>query len=533
MQNSTFSRAHPDDAFDVIVCGSGASGSVIARRLSDDPNVNVLLIEAGGFDYPPSVLDAGRWPENIGSDHDWAFLSEPQANLHGRSLQLSMGKIAGGSTAINAMIWARGHQHDWDHYAAETGDQSWSYQSVLAIYRDIEDYHGDCDLPRGKGGLVRINQPGSPHPIATAMLDAAQVSGIPTFSSPNGRMMEGKGGCAISDVRITGRQRHSIFDSYVRPVLGRANLTVLNEAEVYRVVIENGRAVGVDAFSEGQLRRFTALHQVVLSTGAINTPRILMQSGIGDEVELKRLGIPVVQHLPGVGENLQDHLCFPSVYEYRHEMPAQGNGSEATLYATTEVAGQSPDVVMCQTEFSFCSPEVAQQGLPEHGWSIAAGLAQPKSRGRVRLRSADRADPLHIQLNALSDPADIRVAKAAIELTREVGAAGPLQALTRRQVFPGDIYAGDLDRFIRDDAVPFWHQTCTAKMGRDSMSVVDGELKVYGIEGLTVADGSVFPRIPTGNTMAPCVVVGERASQILRRQILSKNSADETHAVAM
>jgi choline dehydrogenase len=436
-----------------------------------------------------------------------------------------MGKVVGGTTSINAMIWARGHQHDWDHYAAETADQSWGYQAVLEIYRNIEDYHGECDLPRGKGGLVRVDQPSSPHPIATAMVEAAKAAGIPTFASPNGKMMEGKGGCAISNIRATGRQRHTIFDSYVRPVLDRPNLTLLTEAEVFRVVIEKGRAVAVEVFVQGQQRRFTASHQVVLSTGAINTPRILMQSGIGNEVELKRLGIPVVQHLPGVGENLQDHLCFPSVYEYRHEMPPQGNGTEATLYATTDAARQSPDVIMCQTEFSFCSPEVAQHGLPEHGWSIAAGLAQPKSRGRVRLHSVDRTDPIHIQLNALSDQADLRTARAALELTREVGAAGALQALTTRQSFPGTAYAHDLDQYIRDGAMPFWHQTCTAKMGRDSMSVVDGNLKVYGIDGLTVADGSVFPRIPTGNTMAPCVVVGERASQILRRQILSEDAS--------
>lgn len=351
MQDNASSQVSPGNAFDVIVCGSGASGSVVARRLSDDPNVKVLLIEAGGSNYPPSILDAARWPENIGGAHDWAFASEPQTELGGRSLTMSMGKVVGGSTSINVMIWARGHQQDWDHYAAEVGDQSWSYRSVLDIYRDIEDYHGPCDLPRGKGGLVRVDQPSSPHPVATAMLEAARSVGIPTFSSPNGRMMEVRDGCAISEQRAIGGQRHTIFDSYVRPVLERANLTLLTDAEVSRVVVEKSRAVGVDVIFHGRLLRFTASHQVVLSTGAINTPRILMQSGIGDEGELKRLGIPVVQHLPGVGENLQDHLCFPTIYEYRREMPAQGNGSEATLYATVDPGRQSPDVVMCQGEF--------------------------------------------------------------------------------------------------------------------------------------------------------------------------------------
>jgi choline dehydrogenase len=533
MQDNVSLPRKPGHAFDVIVCGSGAAGSVVARRLSDDPNVNVLLLEAGGLEYSQAILDPGRWTENVGGPADWAFLSEPAKELGDRSLLMSMGKVVGGSTSINAMIWAHGHQQDWDHYAEETGDQAWSYQSVLDIYRSIENYGGDCDLPRGKGGPVLVNQPSDPHPIALALLEAARASGIPTFPSPNGRMMEAASGCAIVNLRTTGQQRLTIFDTYVRPVLGRRNLTLLTEATVHHVVIERGRAVGVDVYFQGRLQRFTASQEVVLSTGAINTPRILMQSGIGNEVELKRLGIPLVQHLPGVGENLQDHLCFPSVYEYRHEMPARGNGIEATVYATSELGRSSPDILVCQGEFPFCSPEIARQGMPEHGWSLFSGLAQPKSRGRVRLRSAEPTDPVVVQLNALSEPDDLRVARAAVELSREIGAAEAFRALSRRQYYPGEAYAGDLDRFIRDGAVPFLHQTCAAKMGRDPMSVVDCELKVYGLDALTVADGSVFPRIPTGNTMAPCVVVGERASQVLRRRIQSEKMAEARREAAI
>jgi len=508
-----------DDAFDVIVCGSGAAGSVVARRLSDDPNVRVLLLEAGGLDFSSAMLDAGRWPENIGGPQDWSFLAEPDKGLGNRQLLMSMGKVVGGSTSINAMIWARGHQSDWDHYAAETGDPGWSYQSVLDIYRSIEDYHGICDLPRGKDGPMRVNQPDDPHPVALAMLESARSLGIPTFVSPNGRMMEAKNGCAIANVRATGGERLNSFDSYIRPVLERKNLTVLTEAMVDRLVIEKGRAVGVDVVLQGRTQRFTASQQVVLSTGAINTPRILMQSGIGNEVELKQLGIPVVQHLPGVGENLQDHLVIPSVFEFYDEMPARSNGSEAMLYAASNPDLDSPDIFICQGEFPFASPEVAQKGMPEYGWSLVAGLAQPKNRGRVKLRSADRSDPILIELNCLSDPEDLIVARAAVELSRDIGSADALRALTKRQVYPGTAYEGNLDLYVREGAVSLWHQTCTAKMGTDSMSVVDGKLRVYGIEGLMIADGSVFPRIPSGNTMAPCVVVGERAAQILQREM--------------
>lgn len=508
------------NSFDVIVCGSGTSGSIVARRLSDNPDLNVLLLECGWITYSDTIETATRWPENIGGPHDWAFHSEPQAGLGGRSLLMSMGKVVGGSSSINAMIWARGHRHDWDFFASETGDAGWGYEAILKLYGTIEDYRGSPDMARGKGGPVAVFQPARPHPIAPALVAAAKSVGIPEFRNPNGYMMEAKSGCAISDVRADGLERVTIFDSYLRPVFGRDNLTLVTGAVVQRVVTESGRAVGVDVLLDGVPQRFAASQQIVLSTGSINTPRILMQSGIGNEIELKRLGIPIVQHLPGVGENLQDHLCFPSIFEYHEPQPARGNGSEATIYTSVHSDSVSPDVLMCQGEFPVCSPELAKQhSVPQNAWSLVAGLAQPRSRGRVRLRSADPRDDVVLQLNALSDPRDLATARAAVELSREIGAQAHLKELTKREAFPGGAYKNDLDLFIRQSAVPFWHQTCTAKMGRDEWSVVDAKLKVYGIDNLMIADGSIFPRIPTGNTMAPCVVVGERAAQILLKEI--------------
>jgi choline dehydrogenase len=508
----------PDQSFDIIVCGSGSSGSVVARRLSDDSNINVLLLESGGLEYPDVINSAIRWPQNIGGAQDWGFVSEPVAGLNGRSLMMSMGKVVGGSSSINAMIWARGHRSDWDYYASESGDPAWGYEAIQDLYMTIEDYRGKADLPRGDEGPVTVFQPGLPHPIATALLEAAGSLGIPKFSNPNGRMMEERSGCAITDIRVDGQTRMTIFDSYVRPVLGRSNLTVLTGATVERIVIDKGKAVGVDVVEGRRRHHFRATQQVVVSTGSINTPRILMQSGIGNESDLKRLGVPVVQHLPGVGENLQDHICFPSIFEYREPMEPRGNGSGATIYAAVRSDSASPDVLMCQAEFPICSPEIAQRhAVPEHAWSLVAGLAQPRSRGRVMLRSSDPRDNVVLQLNSLSDPDDVRTAKAAVELSREIGARAEFRELTKREAFPGGFYGDDIDLFIRESAVPFWHQTCTAKMGRDEMSVVDAKLKVYGVENLMIADGSIFPRIPTGNTMAPCVLVGERAAQILKK----------------
>ncbi|MGZ2506017.1 GMC family oxidoreductase [Rhizobium leguminosarum] len=507
--------------FDVIICGAGTSGSVIARRLTDNRDIKVLLLESGGTTYSPAITEAVRWPENIAADHDWKFHAEPEPGLGGRSLLMSMGRVVGGSSSINAMIWARGHKADWDHYADEAGDPAWNYSNILKIYQRIEDYRGKADTVRGTEGPVKVFQPAHPHPVAPALVDAARSVGIPSFTTPNGLMMEEKNGASISDVRAEGEKRITIYDAYLRPVEDRANLTLLTNADVHRVVVHGGRAVGVDVFVEGRLHRFRAAEHVVLSAGAINTPRILLQSGIGNSVDLKRLGIAVVNHLPGVGENLQDHICFPSIFKFKSEMPARGNGSEATIYATLGSKSMSPDVVMCQGEFPICSPELAQaHEIPANAWSLVAGLARPLSRGRVKLRAADPSSDVLLQLNTLSHPDDLDLAKQIVKLSREIGEQPSLRATTERQILPGDNYRDDLDTFVKLSGVPFWHQTCTAKMGRDEMSVVDSKLKVHGIENLTVADGSVFPRIPTGNTMAPCVVVGERAADILQQDLL-------------
>lgn len=502
--------------FDVIVIGSGASGSVVARRLSDNPSVKVLLLESGGFSYPGEIEDAVRWPQNVGGPNDWAFHSESEAGLNGRSLLMSMGRITGGSTSINAMIWAHGHREDWDHYAAAVGDPAWSYDSILKIYQRIENYHGTMDTQRGVRGPVEVFQPSQPHPIAPALVEAAGAIGIPTFANPNGCMMEEPAGAAISDVRADGFKRITIFDSYIRPVLDRENLTLITDATVHRLLIEAGKVVGVEVVHEGERLEFRADEQVVLSAGAINTPRILLHSGIGDMKELKRLGIPLRQHLPGVGQNLQDHLCFPSVFELRVPIPARFNGSEATIYASLNADNTSPDVLMCQSEFPVLSPELmAQHPVGPHSWSLVAGLARPLSRGEVRLRSSDPGDGVILRLNSLAEPGDMKTAIAAVELSREIGAQQSLAALTSHEILPGEAFKDDPESFVRQSAIPFWHQSCTAKMGRDEMSVVDSELRVHGISNLTIADGSVFPRIPAGSTMAPCVVVGERAAQIL------------------
>ena len=504
--------------YDFIICGAGSSGSVVAARLAAEPKIQVLLLEAGGTDETDLVTNPNRWPMTLGSELDWGFVAEPNPKLNGRAIRYSMGKILGGGSSINVSTWSRGHRADWDFYASESHDQAWGYEAVLDLYRRrIEAWAGSPDPNyRGMDGKVHVQSAAEPYPFAFALLEGAESVGLERFPNPNGRMMEVASGCALVDETVRDGKRQSIFRSYVYPLMAQPNITVLTGALATRILFQQRSATGVEFHYQGMTLRAEATCEVILSLGAIHTPKLLIQSGIGDEAELKRAGIPVLQALPGVGRNLHDHVAFGCVWENTDKTPARVPRSQTACFWKTQAELDAPNFYAYSHQGPDVTPEnAARFKPPAASWSLAIGT-RPKSRGTIHLTGSSPADPVVIDANYLGDPQDLKDLMAGLTMAREIGNSAPLRPFTGREVAPGSLHPVELERFFRDGLGTFWHQSGTAKMGCDAMSVVDGKLRVYGMQGLRIADASILPRVTTGNTMAPCVVIGEQAVAFLR-----------------
>lgn len=492
-----------------IVVGAGSAGSVVARRLID-AGAEVTVLEAGGADQNPAIHELSRQAELWHGPEDWDYYTVPQRAAGGRSLHLPRGKVLGGSHALNAMIYVRGHRSDYEHWA-EQGCTGWGWDEVLPVFKDIESYDGGEDELRGASGLLDVCGEYPLHPIQQAVMDAAADSGIPANPDYNGARQDG-----VSQQQVTIRdgRRWNTYRAYLEPVASRA--TIITGARVHRLLFDGHRVTGVVWDREGRLERQYA-DGVVLAAGTIDTPRILLRSGVGPADELNTLGIRPVIDLPGVGQNLHDHLLSPVIFgaEDVPPVPLGQSHTQTHLFARSRDDLDAPDTQ--PLHFSVPMYEDWMQG-PESGFTLMAGMVRPHSRGSLRICGPDVEDGVRIDLAALEDRADLEALAFSVRQCRQIGARPPLaDQWGAREVYPGPDVENDdaLRDYVRRTAITYHHQVGTCRMGVDENAVVSPTLDVHGLETAWVADASVMPRITTGNTNAPTIMIAERAARFI------------------
>ena len=540
-------------AFDYVIVGAGSAGCVLANRLSADPDRSVLLIEAGGRDRNPLF----RLPMLMGrlfqsGIYNWRYHTEPVPSLEGRSLYWPRGKVLGGSSTINGMIYVRGNRHDYDRWA-QMGLPGWSYDEVLPAFRRSEGHVERDGAYHGAEGELTVCRARGSNPLFDAFVEAGRQAGHPVNDDFNGPEQQGIG---RYDFTIRQGRRCSTSAAFLRPIRHRRNLSIATGSLVRRVVVDGGRATGVEMAHSGGTRTVGATREIILCAGTVNSPQLLMLSGIGPGDALSRHGIRVVHELPGVGRNLQDHVdcvlsyaCTKPVTLYR-ELRADrmirsvaagllfGRGVattfpyEAGAFFKSRAEAMAPDI---QVHFMPALENAANLHIPNpfrkapleesHGFALRVGPLNPESRGWIGLRSADPADAPLIQPNYLQDDADCTTTIAGIRMVREVIGQPAFDAYRGPELAPGEALQSDTDltAWLRANAMTTFHPVGTCRMGTDPMAVVDARLAVHGIAGLRVADASVMPVITSGNTNAPAIMIGEKAAEFII-------GADEAHA---
>ncbi len=532
----------PDQGvFDFIVVGAGSSGATIAARLSEDGRHSVLLLEAGteGSDYLWSKIPAGVSKLIDNPAVNWCFSAEPDAGSGGRRIEVPRGKMLGGTSSINGMVFMRGQPQDYDHWA-QLGNRGWSWDDVLPVFRRMESFDGGDDAYHGRSGPLRVTTTARHQvPLLEKMIDAAGTIGLPFNPDLNGATQEGIG---MSQVTIAKGRRQSSAYCYLDPARGRPNLTIAAGALAQTLVLEGKRCVGVRYRQGGQVREARATREVIVSSGSINSPKLLELSGIGQPALLQGLGITPVHALPGVGENLRDHysprvkfaitgrnLTFnDNARGWRLAREAVkyalwGEGFLARtavpirLYFRTREGLEAPDATISILPFLYEMVNHERRVARRRGITMNINVLRSESTGSIHIRSTDPAEAPAIRFNFLSTQHDRDGLLAAIRKGRALMAASPLKEVTGEEIAPGAQVQSDAEllEWVRNTAETTYHPVGTCKMGQDPMAVVDQELRVHGIQGLRVADASIMPTLTSGNTNAPCIMIGEKCAAMV------------------
>ncbi|MGI9500238.1 MAG: GMC family oxidoreductase, partial [Geminicoccaceae bacterium] len=524
--------------YDYVIIGGGSSGCAMAARLGEDPDVKLLLIEAGPPDRNPDIHRPVCFYKMTTGPLTWGYETAPSAQRNGHVMALPQARVLGGGSSINAMVFTRGNPKDYDEWASEEGCDGWAFKDVLPYVRRAEDNNRLADDYHGTGGPLSASDQISPHPLSRAFVRAAQEAGLPHNADFNGAEQEGAG---IYQVTQKNGRRCSTAVGYLHPAMKRGNIDLVTDAEAHRIIVENGRAVGVAYFAGGEMQQARAEQEVIVASGAIGSPKLLMLSGIGPADELKAIGVEPVHDLPGVGKNLQDHIDVYSMHELNgahsydkhtrpHKMlwagleyamfksgPVTSNLAEAGGFWYADPDERSPDM-----QFHFLPGAGLEAGVPPvpsgYGCTINSCHLRPRSRGSVTLRGADPGMPPVIDPNYWAEDYDFEMSLRGLEKTREIARQPGLAEFIRKEHMPGPEVKTrkDLEAYAMRFGKTDYHPVGTCKMGVDEMAVVDPQCRVRGLDGLRVADSSIMPRLISSNTNTASIMIGEKASDMIR-----------------